>query len=59
MPMDIRKQAIEKISVSKIWKQREGPWDCLQTVAYLTFIYTSFLLHVFWILLRFSQTCEL
>ena len=48
MLMDIHKQVIEKISASKIRKQREAP--CLHTIAYLTFIYTSFRLHVFWIL---------
>ena len=31
--MDIHKQAIEKISASKIRKQREAPWD---------FVYTPF-----------------
>ena len=51
MPMDIDKQTIEKISASKIRKQREAALIlCLHTAAYLTFIYTSFVLHVFWIL---------
>ena len=51
MPMYIDKQTIEKISASKIRKQREAALIlCLHTVAYLTFIYTSFLLQVFWIL---------
>ena len=31
MPTDIHKQAIEKISASKIQKQREAPWDFVYT----------------------------
>ena len=43
MPMDIHKQAIEKILASKILKQQEAPWDFVYTPSR---IYTCFLLHV-------------
>ena len=42
--MYIHKQAIEKISAGKIRKQWEA---LLRPVVYLSFIYTSCLLHVF------------
>ena len=43
MPMHVHKQAIEKISASKILKQQEAPWDFVYTPLR---IYTRFPLHV-------------
>ena len=37
--MDILKQAIEKISASKIQKQREAPWDIVNIHRHLFVIY--------------------
>ena len=50
MPMDIQKQAIEKISTSKILKQQEAPWDFVYTPSC---IYRCFLLHEY---LDFTDT---
>ena len=44
MPLDIHKQAIEKMLTSKILKQQEAPWDFVYTPSC---IYTCFLLHVY------------
>ena len=39
MPMDILKQAIAKISASKLQKQREAPWDIVNIHHRLFVIY--------------------
>ena len=41
MPMDIHKQAIEKILASKIQKQREAPWDFVYTLSRICHLFTQ------------------
>ena len=41
MLMDIHKQAIEKISASKIQKQQEAPWDFVYTLSRICHLFTQ------------------
>ena len=51
MPMDIHKQAMEKISASKIWKQLEALWDFVYTPSC---IFHSFTQAAFYVYLDFT-----